>query len=285
MIFLRKFNSWHFLQILQLHKPPLNPIASTILNSSTPYQSAQFSSSLLRPFSVSAQSQQKESTNSEIVSKKKHKKPLGVFFQEAVGLLEKSEQSEKSEDETETESEIKVLKCKLRNLEEEVRILLEKKKNEKANRKEEDDKIGNGVCENEGKRTNLHELFVNEEGKNVKSSKSTPLTVEARSGNWVCENEGKSKTLHELFVNEKENKSVKSRKSTPLTMEDHNVYKELSPDMVMFVTHLYNEGYFKDSNFLPRKRFDITCFENSYARDFVKYAAEQFGRDHQEIAK
>nr|XP_019067227.1 uncharacterized protein LOC101247991 isoform X3 [Solanum lycopersicum] len=42
--------------------------------------------------------------------------------------------------------------------------------------------------------------------------------------------------------------------------------------------------YFKDSNFLPRRKFGITCFENSYARDFVKYAAEQFGRDHQEIA-
>ncbi|XP_009783767.1 uncharacterized protein [Nicotiana sylvestris] len=281
MIFLRKFNSWHFLQILQLHKPPLNPIASTCLNSSTPYQSAQFSSYFLRPFSLSAQSQQKESANSEIVSKKKHKKSLGVFFQEAVGLIEKSEQSEKSEDESENE----VLKCKLRNLEEEVRILLEKKKNEKANRKKEEGKNGNGVCENEGKSKNLQELFVNEEGKNVKSRKSTPLTMEARSGNGVCENEGKSKKLHELFVNEKDNKSVKSRKSTPLTMEDHNVYKELSPDMVMFVTHLYNEGYFKDSNFLPRKRFDITCFESSYARDFVKYAAEQFGRDHQEIAK
>ncbi|KAH0708809.1 hypothetical protein KY284_010236 [Solanum tuberosum] len=61
-------------------------------------------------------------------------------------------------------------------------------------------------------------------------------------------------------------KSVKSRKSTSLSMEDHTVY-------------------FKDSNFLPTRKFDITCFENSYARDFVKYAAEQFGRDHQEIAK
>ncbi|MCD7468602.1 hypothetical protein HAX54_006966 [Datura stramonium] len=68
-------------------------------------------------------------------------------------------------------------------------------------------------------------------------------------------------------------------------MEDHTLYKELSPDMMMFVTHLYNEGYFKDLNFFPRKKFDITCFKNSYGRDFVKYAAEQFSRDHQEIAK
>ncbi|KAG5572707.1 hypothetical protein H5410_062473 [Solanum commersonii] len=58
-----------------------------------------------------------------------------------------------------------------------------------------------------------------------------------------------------------------------LSMEDHTVYKELSLDMLMFVTHLYNEG----------NKFDITSFENSYARDFVKYADEQFGRDHLEI--
>ncbi|XP_060200893.1 uncharacterized protein LOC132629184 isoform X1 [Lycium barbarum] len=229
MIHLKKIQSLHFLTNFQLHKLALNPIiSSTCLNSSTPYQITQFSSSFLRPFSVSTQLQ-KEPTSSE---KKKTKKPLSIFFQESVGLLEKSEQSE-SEDETDNESENKGLKCRLSKLEDEVRILQEKRKNEKDNRK-----------------------------------------------NGVLENEVKSKKLHELFVNE-----VKSRKSTPLTMDDHTVYKELSPDMVMFVKHLYKEGYFKDSNFLPRKKFDITCFENSYGRDFVKYAAEQFGRDHQEIAK
>lgn len=229
MIYLRKFHSWRFLRTLQLHKLPPNTIASTCWNSSTPYQSAQFSSSFWRPFSFSAQFQ-KESSSS--------KKPLGVFFQEVVGLLEKSEQSE-----SEDESENKELKCKLRKLEEEVRVLREKRKIEKDDEKEE-----------------------------------------ARNGNGVSENEGTRKKLHELFLNE-EVKSVKSRNSTPLSMEDHTVYRELSPDMLMFVQHLYNEGYFKDSNILPRKRFDITCFENRYARDFVKYAAQQFGRDHQEIAK
>ncbi|KAK4363993.1 hypothetical protein RND71_015351 [Anisodus tanguticus] len=229
MIYLKKIQSLHFLTNFQVHKQPLNPIiTSTWLNSSTPYQPSHFSSSFLRPFYPSAQFH-KESISTE---KKRTKKPLCVFFQESVGLLEKSEQSE-SEDQTDNESENKGLKCKLRKLEEEVRILREKKKNEKANR--------------------------------------------------VLENEGKGKKLYELFVND-EGKSGKSRKLTPLTMEDHTVYKELSPDMVMFVTHLYNEGYFKDSNFLPGKKFDITCFENSYARDFVTYAAEQFGRD-QEITK
>ncbi|KAH0722005.1 hypothetical protein KY289_005049 [Solanum tuberosum] len=70
-----------------------------------------------------------------------------------------------------------------------------------------------------------------------------------------------------------------SRKSTLSSLEDHT----LPPDMVMVVTHLYNEGYFKDSNFFPRKKSDTTCFENSYALDFVKYEAWQFGRDHHNI--
>ncbi|XP_015059477.1 uncharacterized protein LOC107005407 [Solanum pennellii] len=68
-------------------------------------------------------------------------------------------------------------------------------------------------------------------------------------------------------------------------MEDHTVYRELSPDTGDVCDSFMQCRYFKDSNILPRRKFDITCFENSYARDFVKYAAEQFGRDHQEIAK
>lgn len=67
------------------------------------------------------------------------------------------------------------------------------------------------------------------------------LTKLIRNGDGVSENEGKSKKFHELFMKEE----VKSRKSILLSMEDHTVYRELSPDMVMFVTRLYNELYFK----------------------------------------
>ncbi|MCD7468604.1 hypothetical protein HAX54_006968 [Datura stramonium] len=67
-------------------------------------------------------------------------------------------------------------------------------------------------------------------------------------------------------------------------MEDHTVYRKLSPDMVMKGTlriptslakeeHLYDEAYFK-TQLLPRKRFDIACFENSYPCNFVKYGAK-----------
>nr|GLL44481.1 uncharacterized protein LOC109185408 [Ipomoea trifida] len=67
--------------------------------------------------------------------------------------------------------------------------------------------------------------------------------------------------------------------------EDLMVGKGLSPDMVMLVTHLYEEGYFKDANFLRKNRFDITCFEDSYARHYIKHAAEEFANDNQGIAK
>ncbi|VFQ78928.1 unnamed protein product [Cuscuta campestris] len=63
------------------------------------------------------------------------------------------------------------------------------------------------------------------------------------------------------------------------------VLKPLSPEMATLVTHLYEEGYFKDANFVDHKKLDITCFEHNYARNHIKRAVVQFGRDKQEIAK
>ncbi|CAL5431599.1 unnamed protein product [Camellia sinensis] len=68
-------------------------------------------------------------------------------------------------------------------------------------------------------------------------------------------------------------------------MEDQMVYKELSLELALFVKHLYKEGYFVNANFLPNNKFDITCFVNSYGRDFIRYAVEKFGKDNQEIVK
>ncbi|OVA16138.1 hypothetical protein BVC80_8927g20 [Macleaya cordata] len=59
--------------------------------------------------------------------------------------------------------------------------------------------------------------------------------------------------------------------------------KELSPEIVLFVTRLYEEGYFKDANFLPPEKFDLSCFSSYYSRDFIRSAAQRFGRDHKEI--
>ncbi|KAK7244146.1 hypothetical protein RIF29_38964 [Crotalaria pallida] len=64
------------------------------------------------------------------------------------------------------------------------------------------------------------------------------------------------------------------------------VVKKLSPDMEMFVKHLFENGYFKDANFAKGKeRFDLGWFDGFFARGYVKFAAQRFGRDNQEIAK
>ncbi|KAA8526747.1 hypothetical protein F0562_009024 [Nyssa sinensis] len=97
-------------------------------------------------------------------------------------------------------------------------------------------------------------------------------------------NESKPKSLYALFANNAGNME-KSADTKSLKVEEPMVFKELSPDMVLFVSHLYKQGYFNNANFLPRNKFDVTCFENSYGRDFIKFAAEKFGKNNQEIAK
>ncbi|KAK2993431.1 hypothetical protein RJ640_004305 [Escallonia rubra] len=161
----------------------------------------------------------------------KPKKPLDVFFKEAVGLSEKVQDSG-------SEGESEEITKNLRKLEAEVRNLRDLDKNVKKN---------DGVEKDESsKPRGLYEMF---------------------------RNKGASQKKREMIVGE------------PLKMDDKTVYKELSPEMVWFATHLYNNGYFRDANFLPGTKFEVTCFENSYGRDFLKHAAEKFGQDHQEVAK
>lgn len=179
--------------------------------------------------------------------KKQNKKPLDIFFKEAVGILETRRGTEDIEEDDR-------LRSKLRKLEEEVRVLQEKRgreieeKNKQREREVEETKKAIRVDEdtgNDSNRKSLHELFANESAKNSKSLKSSNASME----------------------------------------DDLMVGKGLSPDMVMLVTHLYEEGYFKDANFLRKNRFDITCFEDSYARHYIKHAAEEFAKDNQGVAK
>ncbi|KAI3457613.1 hypothetical protein Pfo_014276 [Paulownia fortunei] len=127
------------------------------------------------------------------------------------------------------------------------------------------------------------------------------LEAEVRSLNEKrCEN-GKTLKLHSekreltmrkganrslwALLTDKETKKVKLLEPTDFGNEDPMVHKELSSDMQMFTHHLYMEGYLKDASFMPKDKFDLTCFEVSYAREFLKFAAVKFGKDHQEIAK
>ncbi|XAR68185.1 hypothetical protein NMG60_11003226 [Bertholletia excelsa] len=146
---------------------------------------------------------------------------------------------------SESEDETNELKKKLRKLEKEVRKLKE---------------------DNDCKRESVRDL------------------KKTKSDDGISTSDSKPKSLSELF-RDKASGTEKSADTTLLGMEDPMVYKELSPDMVLFVRHLYKKGYFVKANFFPRKEFDVSCFENSYGRDFIKFAAEKFGKDNQDIAK
>ncbi|CAK9134156.1 unnamed protein product [Ilex paraguariensis] len=263
MVFLRTLRSYNLYTLLKLQNPsqlphtylhtpfiPTHPIISI-----SP-RSLLLSSIFQRPISLFARFEQKvdaDLIDSEYVKEQRKegtKKRLDILFKEAVGLAEKLERSD-SEDKSESDSETKDLKKKLRALEVDVRTLKENKlRNLKENSKEIE-----------------------------KLKKKPKIDDEELKG------ETKPRRLYALFTHNEDASRKKSGESEAMRMEDPKVYKELSPDMVLFVRHLYDEGYFKDANFLPRNKFDVTCFENSYGRDFIKFAAEKFGKDHQEIAK
>ncbi|CAL5390991.1 unnamed protein product [Camellia sinensis] len=123
-----------------------------------------------------------------------------------------------------------------------------------------------------------------DEVRRLKENSSEKVKVENLKKKKIENDESSSKSLYALFAN-KGGDSEKSRVVESLRMEDQMVYKELSLELALFVKHLYKEGYFVNANFLPNNKFDITCFENSYGRDFIRYAAEKFGKNNQEIVK
>ncbi|XP_038898284.1 uncharacterized protein LOC120085986 [Benincasa hispida] len=146
--------------------------------------------------------------------------------------------------------------------------------------------------------TNSHQFHL------LPSTSPTPsLKIEERIGPEIIP--GKKNTPPEFLCSEAANSngSVQSRKgesrnedivlkgkvgskgSEKLTRKDALLRKELSPDMEMFVRHLYREGYFNYANFLPDNKLVLSNFECRHGRDFIKSAAQRFGRDNQEIAK
>ncbi|KAF8025960.1 hypothetical protein BT93_F2710 [Corymbia citriodora subsp. variegata] len=157
------------------------------------------------------------------------KKPLDVFFKEAVGL---SPRTDERDAESESEGARSELSAKLKRLEEEVRVL---------------ESRGDGPTKSD-----------------------VPVPVQVRRA---------PASLYDLYVDGKREKA----KRPPA---DVLVIKELSPDAEAFLAHLLEEGYFREANFLRKNgEWDASRFEDSYSRDFVKFAAERFGKDHQEIAK
>lgn len=116
-----------------------------------------------------------------------------------------------------------------------------------------------------------------------KNFEPKPIAVNINTKQKKLKN-SKAKSLYDVFTN----RDSDERKE--ICREDSGVHKELSPDMELFVSYLHKEGYFKKANFLPRtenngKYLDFTCFEDSYGRGFIKYAAEIFAKENREIAK
>ncbi|XP_022717314.1 uncharacterized protein LOC111275936 [Durio zibethinus] len=95
----------------------------------------------------------------------------------------------------------------------------------------------------------------------------------------------KVKSLVELFGGEK--KEEKAEKMVKVRGErgKETVLKNFSQLAEIFVRHLYSKGYFNKANFLEDNKLDFGYFDNSYSRNFLKFAAYKFGKDHQEIAK
>nr|XP_028945289.1 uncharacterized protein LOC103448877 [Malus domestica] len=93
-------------------------------------------------------------------------------------------------------------------------------------------------------------------------------------------------SLYAVFTNKKP-ADGSSRKRMAVTRERSNVLKDLSQDMEVMASHLFKEGYFKDANFLfvNGDRLDISCFNNSYGRSFIRFAVESFARDNQMVVR
>lgn len=80
--------------------------------------------------------------------------------------------------------------------------------------------------------------------------------------------------------------SLEKKKRDEEEEKEPVVLKDFSEDMMVFLRHLHKEGYFKDANFLPKGgKFIDGAFNDSYSRAYIKFAAEKFGKDNQEIAK
>ncbi|KAL7087526.1 hypothetical protein ACP275_13G072400 [Erythranthe tilingii] len=207
---------------------------------SIPYDSSDFlffSSISRRHFSLAAQF---ASTPDEKTTQKRSE-PLSDFYKGAVGI---NERIEDTGFEAEINSGNAILKEKLKNLEEQVRIL-------NKNRGE------------------------TERGKSLKPLSEKRDSVVGKEPNGV---------LVALFT-DKKTKKAKPLKPIDFGNEDPMVHKELSSDMRVFARHLYKKEYLLDASFMPKGKLDLTCFETSFARDFLKFTAVKFGKDHQEIAK
>ncbi|GMI65537.1 hypothetical protein like AT1G53460 [Hibiscus trionum] len=93
------------------------------------------------------------------------------------------------------------------------------------------------------------------------------------------------KRLVELSGCVKKEEKVKRMMTVRRERGEVRALKELSQLAEIFIRHLFAKGYFNKASFLEENKLDFGYFGNSYGRDFIKFAAYEFGKDHQDIAK
>ncbi|XP_050371095.1 uncharacterized protein LOC126789078 isoform X2 [Argentina anserina] len=107
--------------------------------------------------------------------------------------------------------------------------------------------------------------------------------INSKAGRNKPENPKSRISLYAVYTN----KTAEGETGKKVIRESSEVCKELSPEMKMVVSYLYKEGYFSNATFssLFKDKLDFDCFNNRYSRGYIKYAAEKFGKDKQEIVK
>uniref|UniRef100_A0A1J3HAG6 Uncharacterized protein n=1 Tax=Noccaea caerulescens TaxID=107243 RepID=A0A1J3HAG6_NOCCA len=140
------------------------------------------------------------------------------------------------------------------------------------------------IVEEEG--NELKRKLLEMERKLIELKKSEPVRKKKQKGKVVVaipDQTEKRNNLCTLFKGDEEKdmkKNIREREDDVI-----RVYKELPLEMVSFVKLLHKEGYLNNANFIPGEKLDLGSLDEEYARTFVKFAAERFGKDHQEIAK
>lgn len=126
---------------------------------------------------------------------------------------------------------------------------------------------------------------IEEEVRHLKANPNNQENVKENANIEEEPNKDKKMVLSSLFFNKK--RRQEEAKRARREEEEPKVFKELSPDMRKLLSHLLQKGYFKKANFLPddKRNLDLNYFNDSYSRSFIKFAADRFGKDNQEIAK
>nr|KJB45774.1 hypothetical protein B456_007G327100 [Gossypium raimondii] len=126
---------------------------------------------------------------------------------------------------------------------------------------------------------------INESVKEFRNFKENPKGKKKETEKLDGKRPKKFKCLVEFIGDENKEEKMKKKMKAKREREKVRALKGLSQLAEIFIRHLYAKGYFKEASFVEDNKLDFGYFENSYGRDFIKFAAYNFGKDHQDIAK